>query len=137
MQLLDPLVNLDEQGRAGLGHRAHRIGPQQPAAVNRDQAVADLLDLPEQVARDQYRDAELSPDPRDQLEHACAAGRIKAVRRLVKQQQPGVTDQRLGQLHSLLHAGRVGTDLAIPLLVQTDVTKRVRRSFPGGGGRQP
>src|SRR5260370_38661149 len=65
-KLLDALVDLDEQGCAGLRNRADRGGPQQPAAIYRHQAVANLLDLAEQEAAHEYEDTELYAVPRDQ-----------------------------------------------------------------------
>ena len=66
-------------------------------------------------------------------EHRVAAGRVEAVGRLVEQQQVGVVDERLGQLHPLLHAGGVAADLAVALLVEPDVAQRLGGALPGGG----
>ena len=53
------LVDLDEERLAGPGEAVDRVGPQQPARLDRDEAVADPLDLAEQVAGDHDGDAEL------------------------------------------------------------------------------
>ena len=50
-------------------------------------AVAQLLDLGHQVAREQDRDA-LVGEPADQQAHVAHAGRVEAGGRLVEQQQP-------------------------------------------------
>ena len=54
----------------------------------------------------------------DQLEHLVAPLRIHAVGRLVEKQQIGIVDQRLRQLDALLHAGRVGLDVAVARLAE-------------------
>src|SRR5215831_5462254 len=131
------LVDLDHQHLAHLGEAGHRVRAQQPAPVDHDEVVADLLDLPEQVRGDQDRDAELRPDPADQLQHGPAPGRVQADGGLVEQQQPGIADQRLGQLDPLLHPGGVGAGRPVPLLVHADVAQRFGGPFLGGGGRQP
>ena len=53
--------------------------PQQPAGVDDDDAVADPLELSEQVRGHDHRDAELRADPPDQLEHVVAAGGVERV----------------------------------------------------------
>src|SRR5215469_9101070 len=78
------LIDLDQQELACLGERADRVGPQQPASVERDKVVADLLDLAKQVRRDQDRKAELGADPGDQVEHRRPACRVEPVGRLVE-----------------------------------------------------
>jgi hypothetical protein len=45
-------------------------------------------------------------------------------------------DERLGQLHTLLHAGGVAADLAVTLLVEADVAQRLRRALAGRRTRQ-
>ena len=106
---------------------------QQVAGVDRQQEVADLLDLAQQVRGDHDRDAELVAGPLDQVQHLVAPGRIEAVRGLVEEQQLGVVDEGLGQLDALLHAGGVAADLAVALLVQADVAQHFGRSLAGGG----
>jgi hypothetical protein len=131
------LVHLDQQHLADLGHAGDRVGAQQTARLDRHQVVADPLDLAQQVRGDHDRHAELGTDPGDQLQHRVAARRVEPDGRLVEQQHPGVADQRLGQLDPLLHAGRVGADLPVPLLVQPDVPQRLRGPLLGRGRRQP
>ena len=76
------------------------------------------------------------PGPPDQLQHLVAAGRVEAVRGLVEEEQPRVVDERLGELHALLHARRVAADRAIPLLVEPDVAEHLGSPLAGGGPRQ-
>ena len=136
-QAVRPLLDLDRQHARPLRERRERRGPQQPAGVDRQQVVADALDLAEQVRGHHDGDAELVAGPPDQLEHLVATGRIEAVRRLVEEEQPRVVDERLGQLDALLHAGRVAADLAVALLVQPDVAEDLGRPLARGVRRQP
>src|SRR5215470_8774062 len=131
------LVDLDQQHLAHLGEAGHRVRAQQLAPVDDDELVADLLDLPEQVRGDHDRDAELGPDPADQIQHGTAPGRVQPDRGLVQKQQPWVADQGLGQLDPLLHPGGVGAGLPVPLLVHADMAQRIGGPFLRGGGRQP
>ena len=136
LQLDEAFLDLHREDLTRLGEAGDRIGPQQPSAVDRDQVIADPLDLAEQVRGDDDGDAELRPDPADQLEHGGTPGRVEPVGRLVEQHQLGRTDQGLGQLHPLLHAGGVGADQPVPLLVQADMPQRFRGAFLGHRGRQ-
>src|SRR5215472_10431812 len=131
------LVDLDQQHLAHLGEAGHRVGAEQLAAVDHDELVADLLDLPQQVRGDHDRDAELRPDPADQVEHRVAPGGVQADRRLVEQQQPGIPHEGLRQLDPLLHPGGVGTDLAVALLIQAHVAQRLGGPLLGRGRWQP
>ena len=115
---------------------AERRGAQEPPGIDRDEEVADPLDLAEQVAGDDDGDPELGAGPPDQREHLVAAGRVEAVGRLVEQQQPRVVDERLGELDPLLHPGRVAADRAVALLVQPDVAEDLGGPLAGGGARQ-
>ena len=131
------VVDLDGDDR-GLGrHGGGRGVPQQPAAVDDHDPVADALELAEQVGGDQDRDAELAADPPDQVEHVVAAGGVETVGGLVEQHQLGVVDQRLRELDPLLHAGGVAAHRPVALLVEPDVAQDVGRPLAGGGRRQP
>ena len=68
-------------------------------------AVANALDLGEQVRVQQHRD----PSPAQLLEqaaHDAPAGGIERARRLVEQQQTRLADERLGDSQPLLHSLR-------------------------------
>ena len=65
----------------------------------------------------------------DQLEHLVAALRVHAVGRLVEEQQVGIVDERLRQLDALLHAGRVGLDVAVARLAEADVVQHLVRAL--------
>src|SRR6266567_7353045 len=58
-QQVGPVLDLYRQYLTGLRERAHRGRSQQPAGVDGDEMVADLLDLPEQVRRHDHGDPEL------------------------------------------------------------------------------
>ena len=58
-----PALHLDEQAAGRVQELGGRRGPEQPAAVEHDDVVADPLQLAEQVRGDQDRDAELGADP--------------------------------------------------------------------------
>ena len=104
--------------------------------VERHQEVAHPLDLAQQVAGHDDRDAELRARPVDQLQHLVTPGRIKAVGRFVQQQQPWIVDQGLGQLDALLHARGVGADRPIAFLVHAHVPQHLGGPFPGRRTRQ-
>ena len=65
----------------------------------------------------------------DQLEHLVAPLRVHAVGRLVEEQQIGIVDERLRQLDALLHAGRVGLDVAVARLAEADVVEHLVRAL--------
>ncbi len=104
--------------------------------IDGQQVSADLLDLAEQVRRDHDGDAEVRAGPLDQVQHLVAAGRIEAVGGLVEKEELGIVDERLGELDPLLHAGGVAADLAVALLVQSDVAEHLGRAFAGRRPRQ-
>ncbi len=81
-----------------------------PPGADDRHAVAELLDLCEQVAREQHGDA-LAGEPPDQCAHVAHARRVEPGRRLVEQQQPWIAKQRAGDPEPLPHAVRVTADL--------------------------
>ena len=87
-----------------VGELGQRRRPEEPARVDRDEVVADLLDLAEEVAGEDDRDPELVAGPPDELEHLVAAGGVEPVRGFVEEEQPRVVDERLGELDPLAHA---------------------------------
>ncbi len=131
------VLDLDREPAGPLRERRQRRGAHEPAGIDRDEEVADPLDLAEEVAGHDDRDPELGAGPPDQGEHLVAARRVEAVGRFVEQQQPRVVDQRLGQLDPLLHAGRVAPDRPVAFLVQPDVAEHLGRALAGGRRREP
>ena len=126
------LLDLDGEHAGALGERRQRRRPDEASGIDRDEVIADPLDLAEQVAGDDDGDPELGAGPPDERQHLVASGRVEAVRRFIEQQQPRIVDERLGQLHALLHAGRIAADRPVALLVQADVTEDLGRSLAGG-----
>jgi len=61
-------------------------------------AVANPLDVVQQVRRNYDADAEFAPERADEPQDVFAAGRIEAVGRFVEKDHGGIVDERLGQL---------------------------------------
>ena len=61
----------------------------------------------------------------DEVQHLLAALRVEAVRRLVEEQQVRVVHERLGELDALLHARRVGLDVAVARLAEAHVVEHL------------
>ena len=95
-----------------------------PPAAHDGDAVAQLLDLGELVAREQHRDP-LRGEPLDQRAHVAHARGIEAGRRLVQQQQPWPPDQRGRDAEPLSHAVRVAADLVTPAAREVDDVERL------------
>ena len=89
------------------------------------------------MARHDDRDAELRAGPADQRQHLVAPRRIQAVGGLIEQEQPGVVDQRLGELDPLAHARGVATHGPIALLVEPHVPEDLRGPLASGPTGQP
>ncbi len=128
--------DLDRQRGRGLGELIRGRGPQQLAAVDDDDMITGALQLTEEVGGHQDGDPEVGVDAADQAEHLVPADRVQTVGRLVQEHQLRVVHQRLGQLHPLLHTGRVAAHGAIALLVEADMTQGVRGPLAGGRRRQ-
>jgi hypothetical protein len=71
--------------------------------------VADLLDLGEQVRRDEHR-AAVGGELADEGAHLPGALRVEPVGRLVEDEQVAGPQQRGGKAEALLHAERVGAE---------------------------
>ena len=91
---------------AKLGERA-LVGD--PARADDRDAVAELLDLGEQVARQQNGDA-LAGEVADEPAHVAHPGRVEPGRRLVEQQQARPAQKRGGDAEPLAHPVRVAAD---------------------------
>ncbi len=131
------LVDLDGQRPDPLHERSERCRPEQLAALDRHEVVADALDLAEEMRGHDHGDPELRAGSVDELEHLVTAGRVEPVRRLVEQEQPRVVDQRLGELDPLAHPRAVAADRPVPLLVQPDVAQDLGGPLAGRGPGQP
>ncbi len=114
------------------------IGPAAAIAslVHDDDVVAGVFDVGQQVRRHDEVDALVVGEIAHQLQHLVAPLRVHAVGRLVEEQQVGIVHQRLRQLDPLLHAGRVGLDVAIARLAEADVEEHLVRALHGVHARQ-
>ena len=99
--------------------------------------VAHALDVTHDVRREHDADSEVAVRLADEVEHLVASRRVEAGHRLVEQDEDRVVHERLGELHPLLHPGRVAADRPVPLLEQPDVPERVGGARPGVAGREP
>jgi hypothetical protein len=88
------------------------------------------------VRRDHDADPELAADAADQFEHVAPPERVEPGRRLVEKREHGVVDERLRELHALLHAGRVRAHRPVTLLEQADVPEHVRGPQPRRRARE-
>ena len=105
--------------------------------VHHDHVVAGELDVGQQVRREDQVDVLVVAEIADELEHLVAPLRVHAVGRLVEEQQVGIVDERLRQLDALLHAGRVGLDVAVARLAEADVVQHFVRALHRVDRRQP
>jgi hypothetical protein len=89
-----------------------------PAREHRD-VVADELGLGKQVAREDDG-APASAEIADQLPHLDDARGVESVRRLVEEDQLGVSEKRARDPEALLHPERVSGELAVRALPEVD-----------------
>ena len=99
------------------------------ALVHHDDVVADVFDVGQQMRRENQVDALVVRQVAHQLQHLVAALRVHAVGRLVEEQQIGVVDERLRQLDALLHARRIGLDVAVARFAQAHVVEHFVRAL--------
>ena len=130
------LDEVDEHRLGLLGQPGDRARAQHLAGVEHDHRVARPLDVAHQVRRDDDADPELAPDAADQLEHVAPPERVEPGRRLVEEREHRVVDERLRELHALLHPGRVRAHRPVALLEQADVPQQVGGAQPRGRARQ-
>ena len=135
-ELRRALDEVDQHGLGLLGQPRDCTGSQHLAGVEDDHRVARPLDVAHQVRRDHDADPELAADAADQLEHVAPPERVEPGRRLVEKREHGVVDERLRELHALLHAGRVRAHRPVTLLEQADVPEQVRGPKPRRRARE-
>src|SRR5207249_4314157 len=119
--------------RSGAGGRTCDL---QLFAYTCDDVVAGVLDVGQQVRRQNQVDAFVVRQIADEIEHLVAPFRVHAVGRLVEEQQIGIVNERLRQLDPLLHAGRVGFDIAVSRLAEADVEQHLVRALHRVDARQ-
>ena len=113
-----PIVDFDVDGTGCSDQLAHSSAPDDAAVVHDDEVVADLLNLAEVMARQQHRRPRRG-EAADELADLADLTGIQAVRRLVQHQQLRPAQQQPGEAETLLHALRVGADLAVDGIAQT------------------
>ena len=91
-----------------------------PAVVDQQDVRRHRLDLVQDVARDDDALAGAAPSREIRRIVLRRAERIHARQRLVEDQQLGIVDDRLRQLHALAHALAVGADLLVGGVHQVD-----------------
>ena len=121
---------------ARLLQRGDRAGGRDRPLVHDDDVVAGVLDVGQQVRRQDQVDALVVRQIADELEHLVAPLRVHAVGRLVEKQQVGIVHERLRELDALLHAGRVGFDVAVARLAEADVEEHLVRALHRVDARQ-
>ena len=101
------------------------------ALVHDRDVVRDLLDLVEQVRRDEDRPAVLLDERADHLAEGGHARRVEAVRRLVEDQQLRVVEEAARDAEPLPHPHRVR--LHLPVGVRREADALERRVDPAAG----
>ncbi len=110
-----PTVNDPAVGELG-GQLVDRARGDEAALDEHADAVADLLDLVQQVRRQQHRDALVGAQPLDEQQQLAHALGVDVHRRLVEDQDRRVLDQRVGEPEPLAHAPREAADLAVAVV---------------------
>ena len=88
-----------------------RGGPDEPAAVEDGDVIADALDVVEDVGG--VEDGDLAPELAHEVEDLAAADRVERADGLVEQQDGRRTDQGLGDAEPLAHAAGVRVGAAV------------------------
>src|SRR3954451_2445121 len=95
------------------------------AGADDDDPVADELDFAEQMTVEQDAHAVVA-QLREHITNQSPADRVQRARRLVEQQQSRLTDERLREAESLLHALAHGIDAQRRRLGETDKVEQPR-----------
>ena len=96
---------------------------------------AHLLDLGEQVARDEHGRAVVGERP-DERAHLAGALRVEAVRGLVEHEQLAAHEQRVREPEPLLHAERVRVHLLAGGVRESDPVERLGDARGSGAARR-
>src|SRR4051795_5549724 len=88
-----------------------------PALADDRDAVAELLDLGQQMAREQHRDS-LAGQAADEIPHVAHPCRVEARGRLVEQEPLRVPSARRGGGEPLTHSMRVAADLVVAAVAE-------------------
>ena len=101
----------------------------EPPGVDDPDDVDELLDLAQDVARDEDRLAGRG-EMAQRLAHGHDPRRVEAVGGFIEEQQPRVAEQGRGDAQSLLHAQRIALDLVARALLQTDEVEQLLDPTP-------
>ena len=104
--------------------------------IHHDHVVARVFDIGQEVRRQDQVDVLVVAEIANQLEHLVAPLGIHAVGGLVEEQEIGIVHERLRELDALLHAGRVGLDVAVARLAEADVVEHFVRALHRVNGGQ-
>ena len=80
-----------------------------------------MLDLVEQVAREQDGHVPVADERSEQIEDLGDAERVDRGRRLIEDQNVGILDERIGDAEALEHAARVGVGAVVGARRQADL----------------
>jgi hypothetical protein len=135
-QLFGALVDLGDQAARALAERREHPRLHDLSALDDHDRVADSLDLLEVVRRHDDVDAELAPDPTDQVEHLRPLHRVEPVGRLVEQHQMRIVRDRGRELDPLPLARGHRGHRAEALLSESDEPERIVGALDGGAPGQ-
>ena len=122
-------VHFDNQCRGLFGQCAKPFRSHKPSIVDEDKAIADAFEFAEQMGRDENGHAELVAGALDEREHLLTTGWIKAIGRLVENEQSWIVHERLRELHALRHASRIAAHRSVAFFKQSDVTQYFGRTL--------
>src|SRR5215469_3716694 len=106
------------------------------AVAENHHLVASLLDVVKQMRGEQQVSVASLANFANQADQALAPRRIEAVAGFVENQQARAVHDGLSELGELLHAERIGSELAIARFAQTNVDKGVMSALEGQVGRE-
>src|SRR5438552_4410450 len=106
------VVDLDVRRSRRGQHLGDRAVGHDPAVIEHYDVAAHLLDLGEEVAREQHRHAALA-QPDDEVADLAHLTGVEPVGRLVEHEQPRASEQRPGQTEALSHPVAVRADAPV------------------------
>ena len=112
------VVDLEIDGAGRADELRDRSGRDQPALVHHDGMAADLLDLGEDVAREEHRRPGVG-DAVDELAHLAHLAGVEPVRGLVEHEHFGTAEQDACEAQPLAHALGVGLHLPVDGVAET------------------
>ena len=120
----DRIVQAERDRRlATCGHLGHRALHEDLAAIDDRSHVADLLNLVQQVGRQEDR-AAVVHERADELAKLDDAGRVESVGRFIEDQELRFSEQAAGDPQPLAHPHRIGLHPLVGALGQADPVER-------------